>query len=348
MKDKTRRFFHTFFKIFIIFMLATAFINIILFLCINISHRSKLKKEAGHLNAPGIFVDVDGRNIHMLVGGDEDADTTLVFLHSICVVDDSIALQPLLEKLENCRYVYIDRSGYGFSEHGAGERTIEDISHDTRTALANAGIKGPYTVVPLGTSGVEAFYWANSYPEEVEAIIGIDMIYPEQFANTTTDEYCGFFDYLYLKFCGIGGHRLVKSVFPSDPYGIYDERQMNTRKAIIGKYAYTEDIYNEQLAMVDNAAKVAAMGTPDVDMYLLYSNPMLEPYLSTDEDIQKSYNEALEKDPDLDYVNSYNKAFREHFKDNNRVVIEDVAGYSRMYTFCPQDIADRINKYIVK
>lgn len=348
MKSKTRHFLHTFFKIFIIFMLVTALINIGLFAAIAINHKSKLKKEKDHLNAPGIMVDAGGHKQHVMVGGDEDSEHVLVFLHSVCVVDDSIALQPLMDELKNCKYAYVDRSGYGFSEMSNTERSIENQVEETRTALKNAEVDGPYVLVAIGTSGVEAFYWANTYPDEVDSIIGIDMIYPEQFANTTTDEYCGFFDYLYVKFCAIGGHRLVKSVFPTDKYNIYDERQMNTRSALIGKGNYNEDIYDEQLKMIDNAAKVAAMGIPETAMYLLYSNPMLEPYLSTDEDIQKSYNDAMAKDSETDYVSAYNQIFKNYFQNYKNVAIEEVSGYSRMYTYCPKTIAEKINDFIFK
>ncbi|MCM1272484.1 MAG: alpha/beta hydrolase [Clostridium sp.] len=348
MKSKTKRFLHTFFKIFIVFMLVTALINIVLFAVININHKSKLKKEKAHLNAPGTMVDVGDHKQHVMVGGDEDSKQVLVFLHSVCVVDDSIALQPLMEELKNCKYAYVDRSGYGFSEMSNTERSIENQVEETRTALKAAQVNGPYVLVAIGTAGVEAFYWEKTYPEEVASIIGIDMIYPEQFANTTTDEYCGFFDYLYMKFCAIGGHRLVKSVFPANQYGIYDERQMNTRNALIGKGNYNEDIYDEQLKMIDNAAKVTAMGIPEADMYLLYSNPMLEPYLSTDEDIQKSYNDAMAKDSETDYIGAYNQTFKNYFKDYQNVVIEEVSGYSRMYTYCPKTIAEKINDFIIK
>ncbi|MDE6025945.1 MAG: alpha/beta hydrolase [Lachnospiraceae bacterium] len=348
MKSKTKRFLHTFFKIFIVFMLITALVNIILFAAIAINHKNKLKKEKNHLNAPGTMIETDGHKLHVMTGGDENGEATLVFLHSVCVVDDSIALQPLMSELKNCKYAYVDRSGYGFSEASNTERSIENQLEETRKALKNAGVEGPYVLVAIGTSGVEAFYWAKTYPDEVDSIIGIDMIYPEQFANTTADEYCGFFDYLYVKFCAIGGHRLVKSVFPTNKYGVYDERQMNTRNALIGRGNYTEDIYNEQLKMIDNAAKVTAMGIPDTDMYLLYSNPMLEPYLSTDEAILKSYNDAMVKDSETDYVSAYNQVFRNYFENCQNVIIEEISGYSRIYTYSPKTIAEKINDFIIK
>ena len=58
-RTKLRRFLNKFFKIFIIFMIATAFINGLLLLLIYANHKSKLKNEKAYLVAPGQLVDVD-------------------------------------------------------------------------------------------------------------------------------------------------------------------------------------------------------------------------------------------------------------------------------------------------
>ena len=70
---------------------------------------------------------------------------------------------------------------------------------------------------------------------------------------------------------------------------------MLTRKAIISKNGFTEDMYCENLAMVDNANNVAKLGWPeDIDMYLIYANPLMEPYISTNENVSSSYESAVE------------------------------------------------------
>lgn len=44
-----------------------------------------------------------------------------------------------------------------------------------RAALKSAKIEAPYILCPHSMSGIEALYWAQQYPEEVLAIIGLDM-----------------------------------------------------------------------------------------------------------------------------------------------------------------------------
>lgn len=346
-KKGIKKVLHTFFKIFIIFMIATAAINLILIGCIYLNHRSKLKDEKVYLTPPGTMVEVNGHKMHVLVDGAEDADETLVFLHSCSVVDDSIALQPLFEELDDYRLVYVDRSGVGFSEVSGASRDIDTILEETRLALEGVGVKGPYTLVATGTGGIEAYHWAYKYPDEVERIIGISMNYPEQFSEITQDEYCGFFDYLLVQFCKIGGQRLVKSIYPGNDYMLYTEMQMNIRNALVSKGGYTMDMYNEDLATVDNAAVVAAEGVPeDLDIYIIYANPLMEPYVSADSEVKDTYNQAVEDNGEVDYVSVYNQEARTYFSGFDNVVFEEMSGPARLYTYCPKELAKKIAQYM--
>ena len=346
-KGKLRRGLHTFFKIFIIFMIATAAINLLLLAVVYFNHKSKLGDEKGYLTPPGEMVTVNGHEMHVLVEGPEDAEKTLVFLHTCNVVDDSIALQPLFDELKDYRLVYVDRSGYGYSENSGADRDIDTILEETRQAIAEAGITGEYTIVATGTGGIEAFYWAYKYPKEVENVIGINITYPEQFKDTTTESYCGFFDYLMVWFCKIGGHRFVKSVYPSNDYMLYTELQMKVRKALISKGGYTKDMYNEDLETVNNANYVAGLGFPEqVNMYMIYANPLMEPYASENDDVRESYEDEKKKNEDFDYVKAYNEEQRDYFAKYSNVKFAEMPGPARLYTYDPKTLADLIVDYI--
>lgn len=45
-------------------------------------------------------------------------------------------------------------------------------------ALDKAKIKGPYVLFAHSMSAIESIYWAQTYPEEVLAIVGLDMAVP--------------------------------------------------------------------------------------------------------------------------------------------------------------------------
>ncbi len=347
MNKKLKRFLHTFFKIFIIFLIGTAVVNIIIFAAIMINHSNKSAKEKGYLIPPGQMVEVNGHDMHVWITGNVDSEKTLVFLHSAKNVDDAIALQPLFKELKDYRLVLVERSGYGFSQISEASRDIDTILEESRMALKGAGVEGPYTLVAMGTAGIEAIHWANLYGDEVEEIIGIDMNYPEQFANTTTERYCGFFDYIMVGFYKIGGQRLMKELYPVNTYGIYNDTQMTIRDALISNGGYTKDMYNEDLATVDNAAKVAEEGIPDdMDISLIYVNPFMEPYVNVDESINKSYNDLIAENPDVDYVAEYNQWVKDYFADYKNVTIKEISGPNRVYTYNPGELADIIIEYL--
>lgn len=347
-KSKLKAFLHKFFKIFIIFMIATAVINIVIFVIIYGNHQSKLKDEVAFLNTPGKFVEVNGHSMHIMIEGNEESEVTLLFLHSADVADDSVALAPLFKELkEDYKIVFVERSGVGFSENSGSDRDIDNMLTETRLALEKAGVEGPFVVVPIGTAGLETVLWANKYPEEIEAVIGINITYPDQYAEITTEEYCGFFDYLLVPFYKLGAHRFITSIYPTNEYGIYTETQMLTRKAIISKNGFTEDMYCENLAMVDNANNVAKLGWPeDIDMYLIYANPLMEPYISTNENVSSSYESAVEDNAEVDYINAYNEDARQYFNDKENVVVEEMAGPARLYTYDPKGLSEKIKGYI--
>lgn len=344
---KIKRVFHKFFKIFIILMIGTLAINLLLLAIIYGSHVSKKKKEDVYMIPPGEMVEVNGHFLHVLEGGDPDGTHTLVFMHNTSIVDDSIALRPLYDELAEYRLILVERSGSGFSENSGADRDIDTILDETRKALEGVGAEGPYILVPNGASGIEAIYWADKYPEEVEAIIGIGMNYPAQYASITTEEYAGFFDYLMVKFCGIGGLRLVKNIFPSNDYELYTEMEMNIRNALIAQRGYTMDIFNERERTIENAQKVAALGWPEeTKMYLIYSNPLMEPYLSLNPSLQEQYEEAEEEHPDFNYVEAYNAEMLEYVKQYKNVTTEEVDGPARLYLYNPEEQADLMRNYI--
>lgn len=347
-KPKLKAFLHKFFKIFIIFMIATAVINIVIFAVIYGNHQSKLKKEIALLNAPGRFVDVNGHSMHIMIEGNEESEVTLLFLHSADVVDDAIALQPLFKELkEDYKIVFVERSGVGFSENSGSDRTIDIMLEETRLALEKSGVEGPFVMVPIGTAGLEVTYWAHKYPEEIQAVAGINITYPDQYADITTEEYCGFFDYLLVPFYKLGAQRFITSIYPDNAYGIYTETQMQTRKALISKGGFTEDMYCENLAMVDNANKVAELGWPeDVKMHLIFANPLMEPYRTSNESVNASYESAVESNPDVDYIDAYNESTRGYFVGKENVTLEEMAGPARLYTYNPKELGEKIKSYI--
>lgn len=145
-----------------------------------INHNLHLKREAAMLKPMGVEVKVNGHTMHVYTEG--EGEFTLLFLSgggTCSPVLDFKSLYSLLS--ENYRVAVVEKAGYGFSEDSDVARDIDTVLSETREALSQAGIRGPFVLCPHSMSGIEAIYWAQQYPEEVTAIIGLDMAVPASY-----------------------------------------------------------------------------------------------------------------------------------------------------------------------
>jgi len=140
-------------------------------------HRKLIAEEKEKYPAPGKLVEVEDTKIHVYAEG--QGEQTLVFLSGLGTVSPYYDFKALFEKLAaDYRIAVVERAGYGWSEISSSDRDLKTVLQETRTALKHAGEKAPYVLFPHSLAGLEAIYWANLYPEEVEAIIGLDPLVP--------------------------------------------------------------------------------------------------------------------------------------------------------------------------
>ena len=155
-------------------------LTIIMSVGIYLYNKSCLEKEEKLIHHKGQYVEVDGHDMNLLIEG--TGDKTLVFLAGAGTPSPVLDFKPLTDILKNdVKVVIIEKFGYGYSDEIEGDRTVDAITEQDREALLAAGVEGPYILCPHSASGFEATYWANHYPDEVEAIIGLDMGIPEEY-----------------------------------------------------------------------------------------------------------------------------------------------------------------------
>lgn len=120
------------------------------------------------------MVEVDGKNMSLYTEG--EGKHTIVLMSGWGTPSPMYDFRPLYEKLsDDYKIVVLEKFGYGLSDKVGGERDIDTLIRQDREALKNAGIEAPYVLCPHSLSGLEATNWAQKYPDEVEAIIGLDM-----------------------------------------------------------------------------------------------------------------------------------------------------------------------------
>jgi len=243
---------------------------ILLFLAIFINHKIQLKREAKLLTPIGQLVEVDGHKMNIYIEG--EGEQTIVFLSgggTCSPVLDFKSLYSLLS--DDYKVVVVEKFGYGFSDVVDKERDVASVLADTRAALAAAGVEGPYILCPHSMSGIEALYWAQQYPEEVSAIVGLDMAVPGAYEDYKMNMPMLKLSQLAAR---MGIIRLLPGVAESEAmkYGTLTEEEKEIYKAVFFSRTATATMMNEVGSIKESAKVVDNAGVPQVPMLLFVSS----------------------------------------------------------------------------
>ncbi|HKM42596.1 MAG TPA: alpha/beta hydrolase [Limnochordia bacterium] len=235
-----------------------------------INHRVQLANEDELFVPLGRLVEVDGRMFHVYSEG--SGEVTLVFMSgggTSSPVLDFKSLYSLLS--DRYRIVVIEKTGYGFSEVADVDRDIESVLTDTRQALALAGLEGPFVLCPHSMSGIEAMYWAQSYPDEVTAIVGLDMAVPGAYENYEMN-----LPMIRLgKFMADTGIiRWIPGIAESDAikYGALTDAEKELYRVVFYRRTATRTMLNEVQQIETNAEVVEKGGAIQVPVLMFSSN----------------------------------------------------------------------------
>lgn len=246
-------------------------IILVLFVIISfVRHKICSSKEKDLRTPLGALVEVNGHNMSVYIEGKEDK--TLVFLSGGGTCSPILDFKSLYSLLtDEYKIVVVEKFGYGFSDVVDEKRDIDTILSETRMALEKAEVQGPYILCPHSMSGLEALYWAQKYPKEVEAIIGLDMAVP------------GYYDEMNISIpvmkagqygAALGITRWIPSLAESDAmkFGTLSDKEKEIYKAVFYQRTATVTMINEVKTVKDNANVVKENGVPQVPMLLFVSN----------------------------------------------------------------------------
>ena len=243
---------------------------IVILVAIYINHRIQLNKEEKLKTPLGKLIEVDGHQMSVYVEG--NGDKTIVFMSGGGTCSPILDFKSLYSTLsDNYKIVVVEKFGYGYSDIVDKDRSIDLMLEDTRTALAKAGVEEPYVLCPHSMSGIEALYWAQQYPEEIEAIIGLDMVVPEAYEDYKINMPM-------LKISQFAARVGITRIFPgiseSDAikYGTLSDTEKEIYRAIFYEKTATTTMLNEVKWIKENAKKVQNNRVPQVPMFLFVSN----------------------------------------------------------------------------
>jgi len=256
------------------FVLILLVVIVVLFLGSWVNHKVRLKQEDELFSAAAHLLQVNGHRLSLHVSGNSESLYTLVFMAgggTSAPILDFKTLYTLFEP--GYRVVVVEKSGYGFSDIGDTSRDIATILKESRQALQQAGVDlHDLVLVPHSLSSLEALYWANSYPDEIAAIIGLDPAIPDIYIKKEL-KYTSA--YIFRFFSSSGLLRLIPPLVEQSAairYGALTKEEIDLYKVVFNRRTLTKPMLEEVRMITENARKVAEVDTAQIPLLFFISD----------------------------------------------------------------------------
>ena len=232
-----------------------------------IFHRLSLEKEQASLIPMGQQVLVNGRKINVYVEG--DGPETIVFLSGAGIASPILDFKNLTDSLsKKYKIVVVERAGYGYSEDNNQSRDVMEVLSETRQALSQANITGPFIIISHSLASLESLAWQEKAPNEVKALVGLDWALPSSYEDLKDNQALLTVAYWSSK---IGLLRYFpESFYIKNPTLTEGERQQY--KLLAYKQLMSQAMLHESRLVKENAKKVPSSINPKIPALLLVSN----------------------------------------------------------------------------
>ena len=230
-------------------------------------HQFSLRNESKLLTPIGKQVTVNGHRMNVSVKG--EGSETIVFLSGAGIASPILDFKNLSDSLsKKYKVVVVERAGYGFSQDSDRSRDVMTVLSETRQALSQAEVSGPYVIVSHSMASLESLAWQEKYPDEVKALVGLDWALPASYEDLKDNQALLTVAYWSSK---IGLLRYFpESFYIKNPTLTETERQQY--KLLAYKQLMSQAMLHESRLAKENAKKVPSSINPKIPALLLVSN----------------------------------------------------------------------------
>lgn len=232
-----------------------------------IFHRISLEKEQASLTPMGQQVLVNGHQINIYVEG--DGPETIVVLSGAGIASPILDFKNVSESLsKRYKVVIMERAGYGYSEDSNHSRDVMEVLSETRQALSQANITGPFIILSHSMASLESLTWQEKFPDEVKALIGLDWALPSSYENLKQNQTLLTVAYWSSK---IGLLRYLPESFYIKNQTL-TENERKQYKLLAYKQLMSQAMLHESQTVKENSKKVTSSINPKIPTLLLVSN----------------------------------------------------------------------------
>ena len=241
---------------------------ILLFLAATfIFHRISLEKEQALLTPMGQQVLVDGHQINVYVEG--NGPETIVVLSGASIASPILDFKEVSESLsKQYKVVIVERAGYGYSDDSNHSRDVMEVLSETRQALSQANVKGPFIILSHSMASLESLAWQEKYPDEVKTLVGLDWALPASYEDLKENQSLLTVAYWSSK---IGLLRYLPESFYIKNQTL-TENERKQYKLLAYKQLMSQAMLHESQTVKENAKKVTSSINPKIPTLLLVSN----------------------------------------------------------------------------
>lgn len=232
-----------------------------------IFHRISLEKEKASLTPMGQQVLVNGHQMNVYVQG--EGSETIVFLSGAGIASPILDFKELSESLsKRYKVVIVERVGYGYSDDSNHSRDVMEVLSETRQALSQANITGPFIILSHSMASLESLAWQEKYPDEVKALIGLDWALPSSYEDLKDNQALLTLAYWSSK---IGLLRFFPESFYIKNQTLIESERKQYR-FLAYKQLMSQAMLHESQTVKENAKKVPSSINPKIPTLLLVSN----------------------------------------------------------------------------
>lgn len=246
-----------------------AFLSFILLFLVAtfIFHRISLEKEQASLTPMGQQVLVDGHQMNVYVEG--NGPETIVVLSGAGIASPILDFKEVSESLsKQYKVVIVERAGYGYSDDSNHSRDVMEVLSETRQALSQANVKGPFIILSHSMASLESLAWQEKYPDEVKTLVGLDWALPASYENLKDNQ-------ALLTVAYWSGKIGLLRYFPESFYiknQTLTESERRQYKLLAYKQLMSQAMLRESQTVKENAKKVPSNINPKIPALLMISN----------------------------------------------------------------------------
>lgn len=188
----------------------------------------------------------------------------IVLLSGLGTAAPALDFAPLIRELRDYNVTVVEGFGYGYSDMSASERSNKNISTELHEVLGKLNITQPYALAGHSIAGFYMLDYANRYPAEVAAVIGIDVTVPKATAGPVEVQSGGLGVARLLSITGVVRAALAVAPALGEPDGdAYTPEERERMRLMMSWNFGNQAVADETARIGNNASDLRGISYPD-------------------------------------------------------------------------------------